>query len=338
MSNSKTTGITSLPADIIESHVLTRLDGQTLAAVSCASAAVHSMSETNHRLWSDVCHSTWPSTSGEIVTGIISGFSGNGHREFYSQAFPLPSPDPTIIIPTSSPPRGDKLINLTSTRLISAVDIYHRNKLIFTKTEETETVSGWFQCSPFRIDLLDPKDMVPTEIPHPDQDATCTSLTNDMALSWILIDPNSKRVVNLSSHRPVSVQRHWLTGDVQMRFASVLADDNHPHSELVQGAVVVNCGRSEGGEMQVRELSMQIEDMDGKHLNGRDSLVILQRVMEGKRGNGVNKEKEAKNRYKKFEEMKRMRRERKLRVEETLDTLSVVFGLSVFAALFFIFC
>ncbi|XP_076893642.1 putative F-box protein At2g36090 [Bidens hawaiensis] len=334
MSKSTTTGITSLPAEIIESHVLTRLDGQTLAAVSCASAAVHSMSETNHRLWSDVCHSTWPSTSGEIVTGIISGFSSNGHREVYSQAFPLPSPDPTIIIPPSSPPRSEKLINLTTTRLISAVDIYHRNKLIFTKTEETETISGWFQCSPFRIDLLDPKDMVPTEIPHPDQD--CTSLTDDMTLSWILIDPNSKRAVNLSSHRPVSVQRHWLTGDVQMRFASVLAGDNHP--QLMQCAVVVSCGRSEGGEMQVRELSMQVEDMDGKHLNGKDSLVILQRVMNGKRGNGVKREKEARNRYKKFEEMKREKRERKLRVEETLDMLSVVFGLSVFAAMFFIFC
>ncbi|XP_076883407.1 putative F-box protein At2g36090 [Bidens hawaiensis] len=330
---STVTGITSLPADIIESHVLTRLDGQSLAAVSCASAAVHSMSETNHRLWSDVCHSTWPSTSGELVTGIISGFSGNGHREFYSQAFPLPSPDPTVVvIPPSSPTR------VTSTRLISAVDVYHRNKLIFTKTEETETVSGWFQCSPFRIDLLDPKDMVPTEIPHQDQDATCTALTDDMTLSWIIIDPNSKHAVNLSSHKPVSVQRHWLTGDVKMRFASVLAGGNHPHSGLVQCAVVVDCGWSEGGEMQVRELSMQIEDMDGKHLNGRDSLVILQKVMEGKRGNGVKREKEAKNRYNKFEEMKRERRERKVRVEETLDTLSVVFGLSIFAALLFIFC
>ncbi|KAM0009615.1 hypothetical protein Hdeb2414_s0087g00785881 [Helianthus debilis subsp. tardiflorus] len=83
---------------------------------------------------------------------------------------------------------------------------------------------------------------------------------------------------------------------------------------------------------------MKVEDMDGKHLNGRDSLVILQRTLEGKRGNGLKREKEARNRYIKFEEMKRERRERKLRVEETLDTLSVAFGLSVFAGLIFIFC
>lgn len=83
---------------------------------------------------------------------------------------------------------------------------------------------------------------------------------------------------------------------------------------------------------------MEVEDMDGKHLNGRDSLVILQMTMEGKRGNGVKRDTETKNRYERFEKMKRERRERKLRVEETLDTLSVAFGLSIFAGLFFIFC
>ncbi|KAI3823350.1 hypothetical protein L1987_04785 [Smallanthus sonchifolius] len=335
-------GISSLHTDILESHILTRLDGQTLASASCATAALHSMSETNHRLWSDVCHSTWPSTSGELVNGIISTFSGNGPREFFSQAFPLPSPDPTALTPPSSPPQRQKLLNPSSCGLISAVDVYHRNKLIFTKTEETETVSGWFRCSPFRIDLLDRKDVVPTEIPHPDGVATCTDLIDDMTLSWILFDPVSKLAINLSSHRPVSVQRHWLSGEVQVHFASILAGGNHKRSSsamaLVQCEIVVNCGRSEGGEVQVRELSMKLEDMDGKHLNGRDSLVILQRTMEGKRGNGVKREKEARNRYKKFEEMKRERRERKLRVEETLDTLSVVFGLTIFAALFFIFC
>ncbi|KAK1435021.1 hypothetical protein QVD17_00776 [Tagetes erecta] len=336
------TGISfsSLPTDIVQSHILTRLDGPSLTSATCATAVLNSMSERNHRLWSDVCHLTWPSTSGEAVNGIINSFSGNGPKSFFSQSFPLPSPDPTVA--SSSSPECRKLVNMTSCTLISAVDIYHHNKLIFTKTEETETISNWFQCSPFRLDLLHPKDTIPTEIPHPDEDATCTPLTDDLTLSWILIDPEFKLALNLSSHRPVSVQRHWLTGDVRIHFASVLAGGDHSRSSeamaLVQFGITVNCGRSEGGEMHVREVSMEVEDMDGKHLNGRDSLVILQRAMRGKRGNGVNREKEAIKRYKKFEEMKRERRERKLRVEETLDTLSVAFGLSVFVALFFIFC
>ncbi|KAJ9554771.1 hypothetical protein OSB04_009385 [Centaurea solstitialis] len=326
--------ISSLHTDILESHILTRLDGRTLASAAASSAALRSLSENNHRLWSDVCHSTWPSTAGDLVDGIVSNF---GPREFFSQSFPLPSPDPTT--PPRNPNPNPSLPSPSPSApsgLISAVDVYYRNELIFSKTEETETVTGWFRCSPFRIDLLDPKDTVPTRIPHPNREDTCTALIDDMTLSWILIDPISKRAVNLSSNKPVSVQRHWLSGEVQVRFASVLSGGGDTAAAAV--VIVVNCGGSEGGEMQVTELSMEVEDMDGKHLNGRDSLVILQRAMEGKRGNGVKREKEARNRHRKFEELKRERRERKLRIEGTLDTLSVVFGLSIFAALFFVFC
>ncbi|KVH90599.1 probable F-box protein At2g36090 [Cynara cardunculus var. scolymus] len=338
---SRAAGISSLHTDILESHILTRLDGQTLASAGCASATIHSLSGKNHHLWSDVCHSTWPSTSGEFVNGIISTFSDdtNGPREFFSQSFPLPSPDPTNV--DRDRPSSSSMSSPPSA-LISAVDVYHRNKLIFTKTEETETVTGWFRCSPFRIDLLDPKDMVPTQIPHPEGKDTCTALIDDMTLSWILIDPINKRAVNLSSHKPVSVQRHWLSREVQVRFVSILRGRRRggggDAGVVVQCGIVVNCGRSEDGEMQVREVTMEVEDMDGKHLNGRDSLVIFQRAMEAKRGNGVKREEEARRRYRRYEEMKRERRERKLRIEGTLDTLSVAFGLSIFAALFFIFC
>ncbi|XP_071698842.1 probable F-box protein At2g36090 isoform X2 [Rutidosis leptorrhynchoides] len=340
----QTAAISLLHSDIIESHILTRLDGQTLASASCVTSTLHSMTE-NDLMWSNVCRSTWPSTSGELVSGIIDSFSSdrNGPRAFFAQAFPLPSPDPTKATTTWSSvswPQCNKLV--TPKGLISAVDIYYKNKLIFTKVEETETISSWFLCSPFRIDLLDPKDMVPIEIPYPDEDDTCKLLIDDITLSWILIDPNAKRAINLSSHKPVSVQRHWLSGEVQVRFASILAGGDHKYTSdattVVRCGIVVTCGRSESGDMQViRELSMEVEDMDGKHLNGRDSLVILQRTMEGKRGNGVNREIEAKNRDNKFEEMKRERADKKLRLEGTLDNLSVAFGLSIFAGLFFVF-
>nr|XP_043623842.1 probable F-box protein At2g36090 [Erigeron canadensis] len=340
----QTTEISSLHTDIFETHILTRLDGQTLASTSCTSASMlHSMSQRNNNLlWSNVCHTTWPSTSSEPVNGIISTFSDNhynGFRAFFSQAFPLPSSDPTT---TATQPSSSKLAIVSPSELISAVDVYYKNKLIFTKIEETETVSTWFQCSPFRVDLLDPKDTVPTEIPHPKGEDTCMAMMDDMSLSWILIDPVSKHAINLSSHKPVSVQRHWLSGEVQVRFGSILAGGNHKYSSaaaaVVRCGIVVNCGQSEGGEMQVRELCLEIEDMDGKHLNGKDSLVILRKTMGGKRGSGVNRENEARIRNKKFEEMKKERKDRKLRLEGTLDTLSVVFGLSVFAGLFFVFC
>lgn len=211
--------------------------------------------------------------------------------------------------------------------------MYHRKELILTKVEETETVTGWFRCSPFRIDLLEPKDVVPTPIQHPEGDDTCTSLMEDMTLSWILIDPIGRRAVNLSSHKPVAVQRHWLSGEVQVRFASILAADHKgPTRGHVQCGVVVTCGKSEGGEMQVREVSMEMEDMDGMHLNGKDSLVILHRALDGKRGKAINRGEEGRRRYGAYVEMKRERKERKMRTEGALDIMCVAFGVIMFVA------
>ncbi|KAL2500505.1 putative F-box protein [Forsythia ovata] len=163
---------------------------------------------------------------------------------------------------------------------------------------------------------------------HPDGDDTCTAISNDMTLSWILIDPIRRLVVNLSSHKPITVQRHWLTGEVQVRFASILAADRGH----VQCGIVVTCGGSEEGEMQMREISLEIEDMDGMHINGKESLGILQRAMEGKKGKGRNRVQEGQRRYKEYLEVKKERKERKVRTEGTLDILCVAFGVSCFVA------
>lgn len=168
----------------------------------------------------------------------------------------------------------------------------------------------------------------------------------DMSLSWILIDPVGQRAVNLSSHKPVSVQRHWLSGEVQVRFASILptADQKKKKGSVtvpvwgtagrgVQCGIMMTCGKwSEGGEMQVREVSMEMENMDGKHLNGRESLVILEKALEGKRGKSRNREEEGRRRYEEYVEKKKERRERKLRTEGALDIFCVAFGVSIFVA------
>lgn len=206
---------------------------------------------------------------------------------------------------------------------------------MFSKVVETETVSGWFRCSPFRIDLLEPKDVVPTPIQYPDGDDTCSELADDLTLSWIVIDPTGRRAMNLSSHRPVSVQRHWLSGEVHVRFASILTGDRGSSSEHVQCGIVVTCGGSGSGDMQVREVSMLVEDMDGMHLNGGDSLVILERALEGRKGKGRRREEEGRKRYEKFLEKKKERKERKVRTEGVLDTLCAVIGVFVFALLLF---
>lgn len=128
-----------------------------------------------------------------------------------------------------------------------------------------------------------------------------------------------------------------MSGEVQVRFATVLP--GYQKGELVQCEIVVTCGGSEGGEMQVREVSLEMEDMDGMHLNGKDSLVILERAFRGKRGKGMKRGEEGMRRHREYAERKRERRERKMRTEGALDILSVVFGVTAFAAFwFFVLC
>ncbi|GMJ09480.1 hypothetical protein like AT2G36090 [Hibiscus trionum] len=317
------TTISTVHQDIIETNILTRLDGPTLASVSCASTHLHALASQEH-LWTNICHSTWPSTTSPRVRHVISNFH-NGSRFFFSDAFPLATE------PVASRDLSENF-DLPS-KLISAVDIYYKKELIFSKVVEAETVSAWFKCSPFRVDLLDPKEAVSTRIPHPDKDDTCRDLEEDMELSWILIDPIGKRAMDLSSHRPVTVNRHWLSGEVQVKFASVVGGGViGAATELVQCEVVVTCGGSTRGEMHVREVSLLMENVDGMYLNGNDSLVILKRALDGKRGKGKKREVERKKEVENFLERKKERKERKSRREGTLDMLCVAFGVLAFAS------
>ncbi|XVE61439.1 hypothetical protein DITRI_Ditri06bG0040200 [Diplodiscus trichospermus] len=315
--------ISTVHSDILETHILTRLDGPTLASASCAATHLRALA-SQENLWTNICHTTWPSTTSPRLRHVISKFP-KGYRSFFSDAFPL----------ATEPVSFRHSLENTDlpSELISAVDIYYKKELIFSKVVETETATAWFNCSPFRVDLLDPKEAVLTRIPHPDTDDTCKDLEEDMELNWIVIDPKGKRAMNLSSQRPVTVQRHWLSGDVQVKFAAVVSGgESGSATELVQCGVVVTCGGSARGEMHVREVCLQVEDMDGMYLNGRDSLVILKRGLEGKRGKGRKREEERKKAFVEFLERKRVRKEKKMRREGALDMLCVAFGVLTFAS------
>ncbi|KAF8397941.1 hypothetical protein HHK36_016867 [Tetracentron sinense] len=320
------TRILAVHPDVLETHILTRLDGPTLASASCASSQLHALS-TQENLWRNICHSTWPSTDNPRMHQLISTFP-DGHRSFFSDSFPLlihPPVQNHPHHPPSAPPP----------ELISAVDIFYRNKLIFSKVQETETQSGWFRGSPFRIDLLDPKDMVPTPIEKPNGQDTCKDLANNLSLSWIAIDPTRRRAANLSGWSPVSVQRHWLSGEMQVRYATILAVDRGS-TEFVQCGILVTCGGCEGGEMHVREVNLQVEDMDGVNLNGKESMVILERALESgkrrRRRRRGGREEEGRERYEEFLEKKKERKQRKLKREWRLDMMCMASGVSIFSA------
>ncbi|KAL5575916.1 hypothetical protein UlMin_017615 [Ulmus minor] len=311
--------IAALHPDIIHTHILTRLDGPTLASAACASSDLHALASSDD-LWRDICAATWPSISHPWVTQLVSTFPA-GHRSFYSDSFPALD---HVISPDFFDPDRSK-------ELISAVDIYYRDRLVFSRVKETETVSEWFHCSPFLVDLVDQKESLPAPIKHVGEDQVWLKhLEENLTLSWILIDPMGKRAANLSSRRPVSVQRHWLTGEIQFRFATIM--NRCRSGEYVQCGMVVTCGGKEGGEMHVKEVSMHLEDMEGRHLNGKESLIVLGSAINGGKRKKFGNGEEGKERFEEYLEMKREWREKKQRRERALDFVCILTGVSIFVS------
>ncbi|KAI3412497.1 uncharacterized protein J3R85_017320 [Psidium guajava] len=314
--------LTSVHPDIIRTHILTRLDGPALVAATSASSQLHSLS-SDDCLWRDICLAVWPSVSDPRVAEAIAAFP-SGHRSFFSDSYPvLHHQKPQR---RHSPPPAKYLI--------SAVDVHFEGKPIFSKVHNTETASGWFECSPFRVDLLDVKESVPTRIQKPvgtHGEAWLRHLEENLSLSWIVVDPSQRRAANLSTRRPVSVQRHWLTGDVQAQYVTVLAGGPRGSAaEHVQCTATVTCGGEEGGKLQVREVSFQVEGLDGKILNGRDSLAILGEAMGSGERKKAKRESEGKDRFEEYQEWKRERKERERRRERALDLVCIAAGVAVF--------
>ncbi|KAJ4972088.1 hypothetical protein NE237_005187 [Protea cynaroides] len=295
--STSTTTLDALPPDLLQSHILSRLDGLTLIYTSCLSSQFREFC-MEESLWRDICFSTWPSTDNPRVRQLIS------------------------ISPTTP-----FFLLLYTLSLFSADDlrryIHYKDELIFSKVQETEIQSKWLCSSLFRVDLLDIKDVVPTPIRASGEDM-CQDIANGgLTLSWIVIDPMGRRAANLSSWRAVSMHRHWLSWDIQVRIVTILAVDRG----FVQFVMVVTYGACEGGEMiQVRETYLHVEDMEGMNLNGKET----RNSREGKRRK--KKRDDGKQRYKEYLKLKRERKERRLRRERRLDTICVVFGFSIIAA------
>ncbi|KAK6163677.1 hypothetical protein DH2020_000541 [Rehmannia glutinosa] len=315
------TPISAIHPDIIQSHILNRLDGPTLASTSCASAQLLSLCKHDY-LWKDICNSTWPSTTHPLVRAAISAFP-SGHRSFYSDAFPAL--------------RGSESHHRRrawdTPELISAVDIYYDDELIYSKVLVTETLSPWFLCTPLRLDLLDPKETVATPMEFSGGGAWEARAEERLRVSWILIDPVRRRAVNVASRKAVEARRHWLTADMQLRFAVVVAAGDA--GVMVECGVVISCRGEEGGQVRVREVSMQVESMEGKILNGMDGLGVLEAAMaEQRRKSDSKTERDI---YERFLKMKAQCRERKQRRERDLDTACIATGISIFFFAFLVF-
>lgn len=197
---------------------------------------------------------------------------------------------------------------------------------------------GWFLSAPFRVDMLDPKESIQTRIRYPggDYELWVRDMEESMVLNWIVIDPVKKRAANISSRKAVSARRNWLTGDLEIRFSTVA-------KKAAEVAAVVSCGSAEawkevdeevGGEVHVRDVRLHVADIEGKCLKGRDSLVILHGLLEGKRCcKDDGEERRGKGRYEEYVGAKIQWREKKERREKAQDTICMIFGFSMFVLL-----
>lgn len=286
-----------LPADVL-ACALRRLDGPSLAAASCATAGLRALA-ADPETWRALCLARWPSLAARPDL-LLSSSAAVSPQRLFADAFPFPCdassaeqlPDP-VPVPVPS-------------ELVSAVDVYHRGEPLLSRVVETSTSSSWFLTSPFCVDAVECKSGPAVPIVGR---AAAAVAPAELELSWVAIDPASGRAVNVSSRRPVAVDRHWYTGDTLVRYAVVLGG--------CKFEATVTCSQETG---HVREISLTVEDADGAAVSGEGTLRLLAAAMAGPRKGGAEEQEEAaKRRYEDFVRSKRGRKESKARKEVLVD-------------------
>ena len=292
----RTTTIEDLPADVL-ACALRRLDGPSLAAASCATAGLRALA-ADPETWRALCLARWPSLGLETsLERNVLGSPAVSPQRLFADAFPFPS--------TSTSTDAAAADQCLPGELVSAVDVYQNGapRPLFSRVVETSTSSSWFLASPFRVDAVECKD--------PARMASASFSPSELELSWIVVDPRSGRAVNVSSRRAVAVDRHWYTGETLVRYAVVLGGSKFE--------ATVTCSE-EAGCLNVREVSLTVEDADGAAVSGEGSLRLLAAAMDGPRSKAGEREREeAKRRYEEFVRSKRGRKESKARREVLVD-------------------
>ncbi|WOG94543.1 hypothetical protein DCAR_0313839 [Daucus carota subsp. sativus] len=298
--------ITGIDPDVLESHILSKIDGPSLACTASTCHLLHTLCNKDN-LWKDMCNATWNSVKHPLVQETISKFPG-GYRSFFCHAFPLVRPIPwrtRRVLPQDC-----------AGKILSAVDIYYGRKGITSKVIVTDTGHNAFLDFSFWLNLLDSQETVKIPLKFEGDENKCMlKLKDNLGLSWILIDPIRKHAVNISSLTPISVRPHWNGNDVQVMYATILS--GFGSSEFVECRIEATIRCKYGKDVKISEACLYLEDMHSMRLNGDRSLRIFLEAMENgerKKGN----EQEEREIYMKYRELKRKRIEGDYRRETRL--------------------
>jgi len=365
MSVAPVEGIPALSSDLFY-DIFRRLDGATLASAACTCATLCSISK-EESLWENVCSSMWPSTNREDVKSLISSIGGfrkfyadcfpivvnkevveyqpNNYHEY---------PDNW----TEAEYYGDmnESENICPSDFVSIIDIRFKGKPVCSKVlwgiPNANSYDGWFYNCPFRIDFLTYADRddnndgsvhlsVSDGLPHISSmererkdGKLWRELCEGLQLSWIIVNKKMKQAANLASWSPLGGQRHWPTDrDFVIRFGSVLPAKDILPCQVVECILIMKFRvvhtEEEGVQttLKLTELSMQLEDMEGAHVNGRNSLHILKDALSSRRSKNYGEVLESCHMYSKVQnELK----EEKMRNESRLDRLCILSGIAAF--------
>lgn len=361
----------SLSSDLFY-DILRRLDGPTLASAACSCAAFCSISK-EEKLWENVCSSMWPSTNREDVRSLISSIGGFRkfyadcfplivNKEVTEHQWNNYPEYPEEWTEAEYYGDMDEFESISPSDFVSIVDIRCKDKTICSKVlwgiPNANGFDGWFYNCPFRIDLLtyaardDENDGEVTlsvsdglppiaSMERERKDGKLwQELRDGLRLSWIVVNRKIKQAANLASWSPLGGQRHWPTEkDFVLRFGSVLPAKDILPCQVVECILSMKFRviHTEGEDVQttlkLTELSMQLEDMEGSHVNGRNSLLILKKALSCRRSKNYSEVLESCHLYSKVQsELK----EEKMRIESRLDRIFILGGISVFVMFWYI--
>ncbi|KAK1441419.1 hypothetical protein QVD17_07302 [Tagetes erecta] len=314
-----TTNLDDLHPNIIQTHILPRLDGPSLSATSAASSYLKTLC-SDDTLWHQISQTTWPSITHPRVADVISMFP-SGYRSFFNDVFPtlITDVDPCNTRRFWSTPKLDCLCcNLDRSfrhtwpaELISAVDICYKNELIYSTVNFTQITSE-FLSSAFCIFIDDESqeisrtiDLTVDEVAGADK-STLVHLKESLTLNWILIDPTQKRACNLSSIKPAVSRQDWVTNETVLQYVTVLPGCEP--NEIVKCKIQVVLGGGEKGVgLYVKEVMVKLEGLDCVSLKGVEFMVVAKKALmeENRVRRSVVSDEERLKSYMLFKEIKR---------------------------------
>lgn len=369
MSMTPIENMTTLSSDLFY-DILKRLDGATLASASCACAAFSSMSKEERlweNVCSSMWSSTKRDDVKNLISSI-GGFKkfyadcfplivNKEVPEFKWSDYHYPEYHDEELTEAEYYGDFDEFDNVTPSDFVSIVDIRYKEKTICSKViwgiPNANGVNGWFSNCPFRIDVfafsgrgddhggavtLSLTDGLPlvTSMERERKDGKLwQELCEGIKLSWIVVNTKAKKAANLSSWTPLGGQRHWPTDkDFLLRFGSILPAKDILPCQMVECIIAMKFQVTEANEghttLKLTELCMQLGDMEGAHVNGRNSLLVLKEALSCDRSKNYNLALESCHLYSKVQsEIK----EEKMRYESWLDRLWILGGISAFVML-----